>query len=274
MNPSLEQLVNISKIDAKIDSFNPQIEAINAKVDAKKQALYALEKNKAECESSITRLEALISDTNRQIAEQGEKIKKISARSATLKKEKEIEATQSEETLTKEQLESLNADIERNEKAVEIKKADLAELNEKIKNAKTDLESAKSEVEASLKEIEESKQDLYKEKDVLLAKINQKVLGFYEKIRKWAKNTAVVPMKKQACYGCFMRVNDKTFSEVIRSENITTCPHCGRILYSEMSDVQVITEPVVKKTTKATKTTAKTTTKTTTKKTTAKSTKE
>ena len=273
MNPSLEQLVNISKIDAQIDSFNPQIAAINAKVETKKQAIEALNANKAELESAITRLEALISDTNRQIAEQGEKMKKIGARSASLKKEKEIEATQSEETLTKEQLESLNEDIERNEKAVEIKKADLAELNEKIKSAKADLESAKSEVEVSLKEIEKSKKGLYKQKDALLAKINQKVLGFYEKIRKWAKNTAVVPMKKQACYGCFMRVNDKTFSEVVRSENITTCPHCGRILYSELSAEEIITEPVVAKKTTAKKTTS-TKKSTTTKKTTTKKTKE
>lgn len=247
MNPSLEQLVNLSKLDAQIDSYNPKIEAINAKLDAKKGSIDALVAKKHECESAITRLEALISDTNRQIAEQGEKMKKISARSSSLKKEKEIEATQTEETLGKEQLESLNEDIERNEKAVEVKKADLAEIDEKIKEANTELKELESEVATSLKEIEESKKELYKQKDALLAKINQKVLEFYEKIRKWAKNTAVVPMKKQACYGCFMRVNDKTFSEVVRSEDITTCPHCGRILYSELSNEQVITEPVVAK---------------------------
>lgn len=247
MNPSLEQLVNLSKLDAQIDSYNPKIEAINAKLDAKKGSIDALVAKKHECESTITRLEALISDTNRQIAEQGEKMKKISARSSSLKKEKEIEATQTEETLGKEQLESLNEDIERNEKAVEVKKADLAEIDEKIKEANTELKELESEVATSLKEIEESKKELYKQKDALLAKINQKVLEFYEKIRKWAKNTAVVPMKKQACYGCFMRVNDKTFSEVVRSEDITTCPHCGRILYSELSNEQVITEPVVAK---------------------------
>ena len=101
----------------------------------------------------------------------------------------------------------------------------------------------------------------------MLAKINQKVLEFYEKIRKWAKNTAVVPMKKQACYGCFMRVNDKTFSEVLRSESITTCPHCGRILYSEINEGEIITEPVAAKKTATKKTTTKTTAKKTTKKT-------
>ena len=76
-----------------------------------------------------------------------------------------------------------------------------------------------------------------------------------------------MPMKKQACYGCFMRVNDKTFSEVVHSESITTCPHCGRILYSEINEGEIITEPVVAKKTAAKKTTTKTTAKKTTKKT-------
>jgi uncharacterized protein len=63
--------------------------------------------------------------------------------------------------------------------------------------------------------------------------MNQKGLSFYQKIRRWAKNTTAVPVRKQACYGCFLAINDKTYSDVIKGEEITTCPHCGRILYIE-----------------------------------------
>ena len=77
------------------------------------------------------------------------------------------------------------------------------------------------------------RKEVYAKKDKLIATMNQKILAFYEKIRKWAHNTAVVPVKKQACYGCFMQINDKTFSAVIKGEDIVTCPHCGRILYKQ-----------------------------------------
>lgn len=90
------------------------------------------------------------------------------------------------------------------------------------------------------------------------------MLSFYEKIRKWAKNTAVVPMRKQACYGCFMHINDKVFASVLRSDEITTCPHCGRILYSELP-VNDVSEALAKKPAKKT-TAKKSTSKTTTKK--------
>ena len=54
-----------------------------------------------------------------------------------------------------------------------------------------------------------------------------------KKSKRWAKDSAVVPVKKQACYGCYMKINDKTYAEVIKAEEIINCPHCGRILYKE-----------------------------------------
>ena len=82
-------------------------------------------------------------------------------------------------------------------------------------------------------EIEKSKGELFVERENLSRNIEQKVLAFYEKIRIWAGNTAVVPVKKQACYGCYMKLNDKTYSDVIKADEICNCPHCGRILYIE-----------------------------------------
>jgi predicted nucleic acid-binding Zn-ribbon protein len=68
--------------------------------------------------------------------------------------------------------------------------------------------------------------------------MSQKILTFYQKIRKWAQNSTVVPVKKQACYGCFMRINDKTYASVLKQDDIVTCPHCGRILYKEIEDAK------------------------------------
>ena len=63
--------------------------------------------------------------------------------------------------------------------------------------------------------------------------MDKKILAFYEKIRNWAGNTAVIKVKNQACYGCYMKINDKAYSDLITGEDIVTCPHCGRVLYIE-----------------------------------------
>jgi len=82
-------------------------------------------------------------------------------------------------------------------------------------------------------EIDKAKGELFVQREELARNLEQKVLAFYEKIRIWAGNSAVVPVKKQACYGCYLKLNDKTYSEVISAVEICNCPHCGRILYIE-----------------------------------------
>ena len=66
--------------------------------------------------------------------------------------------------------------------------------------------------------------------------MNQKSLIFYQKIRRWAKNTTVVKVEDQACMGCHMLIRDKVYADVLKAEDIVTCPHCGRILYADNSE--------------------------------------
>ena len=95
----------------------------------------------------------------------------------------------------------------------------------------TNLEGIKTDVDAKLANIEVARRDVFAKKEKLVGEMNQKGLAFYQKIRRWAKNTTAVELKEQACMGCFMHVNDKVYADVIKGEEIVTCPHCGRILY-------------------------------------------
>lgn len=91
-------------------------------------------------------------------------------------------------------------------------------------------------MDAKLESINKERQNVFVEKEKLLSVVNQKGLAFYQKIRRWAKNTTVVPVEDQACMGCHMLVSDKIYSDVIRGEDITTCPHCGRILFMQANE--------------------------------------
>ncbi|MBQ2431176.1 MAG: hypothetical protein II500_04175, partial [Campylobacter sp.] len=138
-----------------------------------------------------------------------------------------------EEEIAKESLEAANDEIERLEKIVTNKEQTQKELQEKEKALNGEFDELEASLKTQIEEIEKERSEIYAKRDKLVVGMNQKMLSFYEKIRKWAGNTAVIPVKKQACYGCFMKLNDKTYSSVIRSDDIVTCPYCGRILYKE-----------------------------------------
>lgn len=233
MNKYLQQLVNLSQIDQKIDNYAPRIESINRNLQLKKDEIATIDENIEKVNTEITELKAQIANTNSHINEFNAKIKDISKKTSAVKSEKEIKALNLEEDLAKDQLEAANEEIGRLERIIDSKNELKTELEQKKSDAQSALDSLNSEVEGELKAIEDERSKIYDQKEKLLADMNQKILTFYEKIRKWAKNTAVVPVKKQACYGCFMKINDKTYAHIIKSEDITTCPHCGRILYKE-----------------------------------------
>lgn len=233
MNQYLKQLVTLSQIDKKIDGYAPRIDDINRSLNLKKEEIESIDNQISNTLNEISELKSQIDSTNAHISEFNLKLKEVGKKSGSVKTEKEIKALNLEEDLAKDQLEAANEEIARLERIIETKKLFTTELNEKKDVLNATLAELEKETLSKLNELQNDRNMVYEQKDKLLLEMNQKVLTFYEKIRKWAKNTAVVPVKKQACYGCFMKINDKTYANVIKSEDIVTCPHCGRILYKD-----------------------------------------
>ncbi|EAH6553939.1 hypothetical protein EI237_04860 [Campylobacter coli] len=236
MNKYLEQLVLLSKIDQEIDSFEPKMESISKTLkDAEnKIAKFNVELNNLENE--IQDVENQKVQNNAHVSEFSAKIKELSKKSGAVKTEKEANALKIEEDIAKEQLDAANDEIVRLDKILENKELFKKELLEERTKEEQNLDEIKVSISSQMDGLEKERMNVYTKKTKLVAEMNQKVLSFYEKIRKWAKNTAVVPVKKQACYGCFMKIYDKTYLSVIKGEEIITCPHCGRILYKEQED--------------------------------------
>ncbi len=233
MNKHLTELIELSQNDLAIDSYNPQLEAADkkvAKVQKKISILQAdvdaLTAGIAGNEAKVKGFDGQLTLLNEQLTLNAKKLKEIST-------EKEMKALSLEEDIAKEKMTFANEEIERLQGINATKAELLAEATEKLTALTADFDEVNKEVSAEKEEIEKSKGSLFKKREELTRNLEQKVLAFYEKIRIWAGNTAVVPVKKQACYGCFMKLNDKTYSEVIKGDEICTCPHCGRILYIE-----------------------------------------
>ncbi|TKX29983.1 zinc ribbon domain-containing protein [Campylobacter estrildidarum] len=233
MNKYLEQLVLLSKIDQEIDSFEPKIESISKNLKDAENKISKLNIQLNDLDSDIKDIENQKIQNNAHIAEFSAKIKELSKKSGAVKTEKEANALKIEEDIAKEQLDAANDEIIRLDKILENKENFKKELLEEKTKEEKNIDEIKKNVNSQIEILEKERMDIYNKKTKLVADINQKVLSFYEKVRKWAKNTAVVAVKKQACYGCFMKIYDKTYLAVIKGEEIVTCPHCGRILYKE-----------------------------------------
>jgi predicted nucleic acid-binding Zn-ribbon protein len=231
LNKHLEQLVKLSNFDKEIVGFDPKMQSENDKLKLFLKTVDSLT-------SKIDNLYREIDDSkNKRIKNDLNlkdlriKLEDISKKYDSVKTEKESRALQLEEEISKEQISFCNDEIVRLDNLSATKEEELKGYKEELKQEEIDVLDIKEAVAKQIDALNKSKENLWKEKTELRDEIDKKILSFYEKIRRWANETAVVPVKKQACYGCHMKLTNKVYSEFLITDEITNCPHCGRIIY-------------------------------------------
>jgi len=233
MNQHLKQLIDLSKVDKEIDAFEPQIEEANYNYEAALAKTQSIESDIENVTNEIKDEELKKAKNELHLAELSQKLEENSKKSGDVKTEREMKSLQLEEEIAKEQVTFANEEIERLEKIIESKKEQVDAAKESLVEFQANLESVKADVDEKLAVINQERQAVFVKKEKLLSNVNQKGLAFYQKIRRWAKNSTVVVVEEQACMGCHMVISDKIYADVIKAEDITTCPHCGRILHVE-----------------------------------------
>ena len=233
MNIHLKELIELAKNDQAIDGYNPQLEAIDKKVSRIEKKLTVAQDELNTLNKSIVDNEEKVKTFDNQLTLLHEQLSQNAKKSKNISNEKEMKALSLEEDIAKEKMTFANEEIDRLQNINDTKKALVDELSGKVDELNAQYKTVSEEATIKKADIEVSKGKLFVKREEISRNLEQKVLAFYEKIRIWAGNTAVVPVKKQACYGCYMKLNDKTYSEVIKGSEICNCPHCGRIIYIE-----------------------------------------
>ena len=232
-NKNLAYLVELCNIDKTIKNFEPKIkkarESLNIILDEKK----VLSDNKDRLTESKSNCSIKIKKNNRHLIDLKNRLDEISKKGNLVKKEKEVQALSLEEEITKEQITFTNEEIHRLETMIEEEDKELISTEEKIEMLQNSISEQEENLQSEMKTIEDDRNKIYKSKENIIGKIEQKVFTFYSKVKNWAGDTAVVPIRRQACYGCYMKLNE-TISLAFNKENaLVTCPYCGRILYKE-----------------------------------------
>lgn len=233
MNKYLQDLIKLSKFDTAISMFEPKIENEKAKLATFVETAESIKASINSIYLEIDDVKSKRTKNNIHLGELKSKLENIAKKNKDVHNEKELKALQLEEEIAKEQISFANEEIDRLDNLSKSKETILKELQEKLSVEEEDIKEIQVAVDSTIESINKERNVVYQERSELLEKFDNKILTFYEKIKRWAKDSAVVPVKKQACYGCYMKINDKTYAEVIRAEEIVNCPHCGRILYKE-----------------------------------------
>ena len=73
----------------------------------------------------------------------------------------------------------------------------------------------------------EARLHLLRKRNELLQKLPEELAEIYERLKKHY-HQAIAPVENGFCFGCFQQLPTQLLT---RSQEIITCPNCGRILY-------------------------------------------
>jgi predicted nucleic acid-binding Zn-ribbon protein len=247
MNQHLIKLIDLSKFDNEIDDYEEKITKVKESFEylqAKRNDILAetekLKEHIKTIDGQIKGFENQLTKFKNENLEHEKKLREV-------KKDKELKALKEEAETRYTQMIKANDKIIELDKERDIKIEDLKELEKELNNFNVKVKKAEQNIEVFFENIKQNKNEILRKREELNSRIEKNVCDFYAKIRQWAKKTTLVKMANGICYGCFLKLNDQVYLEILKGEDIVTCPNCGRILYYEPQNPSENTEEDLKK---------------------------
>jgi len=233
VHPELEQLLILQDRQQRIRQIQTEIET----VPLRRKSL------EAQLAASASAVDVL-KHTTRQIEVDRKKLElDVGTRTESIARLR----TQQYQTRKNDEFQALGHEIERYENEirkieddelelmVQVDKAkiDLTEEEKKAAGVKESIARQTADLDEKSKALESRLEDLTRERAELAGKIDEDLLGRFERLFTSKGDAAVVAIEHGVCTGCHMKVTSATAASVRAGKEIVSCENCGRILYEQ-----------------------------------------
>jgi uncharacterized protein len=229
----LRLLYGLQRVDSSLDELHELkgdlphlVEVLEKRLRDREQLRKTLEET---VKSSIIRRDQI----DLEIVTTKEKIEKYKEQQFQIKTNKQYDALTREIDLSQERITTLEKEMESVEGKTTIAKSDLEAVLPELDELKKELKERQAELDHVNKEHEDEELKLKHEREKLTVRIEKGDLKQYERIRKALGGKAVVPVRRNACGGCFKRVPPQVAVELRKNSKVMMCEHCGRMLVSD-----------------------------------------
>lgn len=234
MQNPIRILERIQKVDIEIGAVEEEQSVYHRDIDRAFAEIKEIDEAIAALSSEIEGLKTSVRASEEQLRECGEKVSKNEKRIGEIKNDRELKALTKETNeakkksrLAEEELKHLQSRLSDKESEAAAKEAAKNEKNSLRERLTGELEEKKTGWAVSIAQMQS-------QREVLKADVRPDILRRYETIRAKRGGRAVVPVRDEACQGCFIHIPPQVYLQIKRGdEELFTCPHCHRILFVE-----------------------------------------
>ncbi|UXP32447.1 C4-type zinc ribbon domain-containing protein [Reichenbachiella agarivorans] len=235
----LEALTKLQSIDSELDEIIKVRGALPEEVMDLEDEVAGYETRVGNHNSAIEELELSITNNKTAIKDSEKLIQKYEEQQMNVRNNREYDAITKEVELQQLEIQILEKRIKEAYAKIESRNEEILETKNALVERQKDLDNKRGELDNITAESEEEEKKLLKGREKAAAAIEERLLISYNKIRKNVKNgLAVVPVKRDACGGCFNVVPPQKQAEIRERKKLIVCEHCGRVL-ADVEDVEV-----------------------------------
>jgi predicted nucleic acid-binding Zn-ribbon protein len=226
-------LFGLQRVDSSLDELHELKGDLPHLVEVLEKKLKDREAARKGLEETIKRSLLRRDEIDLEIVTTKGKIEKYKEQQFQIKTNKQYDALTREIDLAQERINLLEKEMESLEGRASIAKSDLESLAPELEELQKELKERNTELDRVNKEHEDEELKLEHEREKLIARIDKNDLKLYKRIRTALGGKAVVPVRRNACGGCFKRVPPQISVELRKNSKLMTCEHCGRLLVSD-----------------------------------------
>ena len=215
------------ELPLEVQDLEDEIEGLSTRVEK-------MQNDIAEFKRAISQKKGEIADAEASVARYKEQLNEVKNNREYDTLSKEIEFQTLEIELCNKKIREANAKILE-------KQNELAVNEETIKERQGDLEIKKNELDEIMAETRAEEDKLKEKVKDLEAKIENRLLTSFKRIRKNARNgLGIVYVQRDACGGCFNKIPPQRQLDIKMHKKIIVCEYCGRIMIDpELAGVKI-----------------------------------
>ncbi len=232
MNPQLEQLVVLQKIDDEIAELKTAQEIIPGQIKSGSSALEEKKKRLEDARNEVKNLQEESKKLEMEVQDENDLMAKAKIKLPSVKTNKEYTAILAETNAIKEKVAKIEDQELEMMEILEEKEKEFPPLEALVKEEDGKFQAYKKQKEEESERIKKEIEEAQGRRQGVIGALEEKWIKSYEKVAKLRGGVAVVSLDESVCKGCFQQILPQVVIEVKTSPDIVhQCQHCSRILY-------------------------------------------
>jgi hypothetical protein len=229
----IDKLTKLQEVDAQILKLTEEKNQIPERIANLEESFRNKQKDLIQLEEKVRQLQMKRKEKELELSSREESIKKYQIQLYQVKSnkeyqslQKEIEGLKADNSILEDEIIAFLEEIDGLKAEILKEKDVLSQEEEKMELQKTSFKERIAELEKQLNELNSVRKDM-------ASRVDREVLSKYERILKNKDGLAVVPVRNNACQGCFMGLPPQVINEIKMQDRLIICEVCSRILYLE-----------------------------------------